>query len=118
MAAWKPVRVWITAKHPVESRKGALILGLIWTILACRCHNIVTQMKANLIEQLGLLFEKFPTTVQGTVETRHSAQSQATELANFDDNEGHVVGERAMPPGSHAFEDRLPHFHQWELCGI
>jgi hypothetical protein len=50
--------------------------------------------------------------------TRHSAQSQTMELANFDDDQGHIVGERAMPPGSHAVEDRLPHFRQWKLCGI
>jgi hypothetical protein len=28
-------------------------------------------------------------------------------LANFDDNEGHVVGERAVPPRSHAVENCL-----------
>ena len=50
--------------------------------------------------------------------TRHSAQSQTTELANFDNDQGHIVGKRAMPPGSHAIEDRLPHFRQWKLCGI
>ena len=38
------------------------------------------------------------------------------ELANFDDDQGHIVGEGAMPPFSHAVEDRLPHFRQWKLC--
>ena len=41
-----------------------------------------------------------------------------TELANFDDDEGHIVGEGTVAPGSHAVEDRLPHFRQWKLCGI
>ena len=41
-----------------------------------------------------------------------------TELANFDDDEGHIVGEGAMPPHSHAVEDCLPHVRQWKLCRI
>ena len=40
------------------------------------------------------------------------------ELANFDDDQGHIVGEGAVPPRSHAVEDRLPHFRQWKLCRI
>jgi hypothetical protein len=32
-----------------------------------------------------------------------------TELANFEDDEGHIVGEGAVPRHSHAAEDRLPH---------
>jgi hypothetical protein len=41
-----------------------------------------------------------------------------TELANFDDDKGHIVGEGAVPPHGHAVEDRLPHFRQWKLCRI
>jgi hypothetical protein len=35
---------------------------------------------------------------------------------NFEDDEGHMVGEEAVPRHSHAAEDRLPHFRQWKLC--
>ena len=33
-------------------------------------------------------------------------------LANFDDNEGHVVGEGTVTPGSYAVEDCALHFRQ------
>ena len=37
----------------------------------------------------------------------------ATELANFDNNKGHVVGERAVAPRGRAVEDYLFHFGKW-----
>ena len=42
----------------------------------------------------------------------------APRLANLDDDEGHIVGERAVPPRRHAVEDRMLHFRQFELCRI
>ena len=33
-------------------------------------------------------------------------------LSNFDNDERNVVGEGAVPPGSHAVKDCLPHFRQ------
>ena len=49
---------------------------------------------------------------------RGGAGRPERELANFDDDEGHIVGEGAMPPRSHTVEDRLLHFWQFELCRI
>ncbi len=43
------------------------------------------------------------------------ARSQTTELANFDDNQGHVVGEGTVPPASYAVEDCLPHFGKFSF---
>ena len=34
------------------------------------------------------------------------------ELANLDDNEGHVVGQRAVAPRSHTVKNGLPHFRK------
>jgi hypothetical protein len=39
--------------------------------------------------------------------------SPPLELANFDDNQGHVVGERSVAPGGYAVEDRLLHSREW-----
>ena len=97
--------VVIASKHSVESRKGVLILGPIQS--AWRGTE-----KDSRALPVGWIGERF------YEPTRHSAQSQTTELANFDDDQGHIVGEGAMPPGSHAVEDRSPHFRQWKLCGI
>ena len=36
--------------------------------------------------------------------------AEPTELANFDDNEGHVVGQGAGAPRGRALEDGLFHF--------
>jgi len=38
--------------------------------------------------------------------------SSNAQLANFDDNEGHVVGEGSVAPGSNAVEDCPLHFRQ------
>ena len=43
---------------------------------------------------------------------RHVGNPTLIELANFDDNEGHVVGEGTVPPRSHAVEDRLLHIRE------
>ena len=34
------------------------------------------------------------------------------ELANFDDNQGHVIGKRAVPPGGRTLEDCVFHFRK------
>lgn len=39
------------------------------------------------------------------VDCRHVGNPTPIELANFDDNQGHVVGEGTVPPGSYAVED-------------
>ncbi len=38
--------------------------------------------------------------------------SETTELANFDDDEGHIVDEGTVPPGIHAIEDGLLHLSE------
>ena len=35
------------------------------------------------------------------------------QLANFDDNEGHIVGEGTVPPCSNAVENCLLHIREW-----
>lgn len=47
------------------------------------------------------------------VDHRQRWNPAGTKLANFHDNEGHVVGEGTVPPGSYAVEDRLLHIDQW-----
>jgi hypothetical protein len=48
----------INTKPSVESRRGVLGLGSIWIVWCGGITTNVTQrMKANFIEQLGLLFE-------------------------------------------------------------
>jgi len=42
-----------------------------------------------------------------------SRLSPSLKLANFDDNQGHVVGEGTVPPGSYTVEDRLLHIREW-----
>jgi hypothetical protein len=48
---------------------------------------------------------------------RYFGDRQGTILnprsTNFDNNEGHVVGEGTVPPRSHAVEDRLLHIREW-----
>jgi hypothetical protein len=34
------------------------------------------------------------------------------ELANFDDNQGHVIGEGTVPPGSYTLENCLLHVRE------
>jgi len=50
--------------------------------------------------------------------TMSSYAMTSKELANFDDHEGHIVGERTVAPHSYAVQDRLPHFWQWKLGRI
>jgi hypothetical protein len=50
--------------------------------------------------------------------TRSPQDGTLTELANFDNDERNVVGERAVPPASHAVDDGLPHFRQCQICRI
>ena len=81
-----------TSPNPsVESRKGVLILGPIWSVW----RGAVTTMSHE--------------------PTRHSARSETTELANFDDDEGHIIGEGTVPPGSHAIKDCLLHLPERSL---
>ena len=39
-------------------------------------------------------------------------------LTDFDNNEGYVVGEGTVPPGSYAVEDRLLHIRECQRCRL
>jgi hypothetical protein len=51
--------------------------------------------------------------VQAVIETDEERIRVCSQLANFDDNEGHVVGEGTVAPGSHAVENCLLHIREW-----
>jgi hypothetical protein len=51
--------------------------------------------------------------VQAVIETDEDEDTSLNpQLANFNDNEGHVVGEGTVPPRSYAVEDCLLHIRE------
>ena len=52
------------------------------------------------------------TSCRRMVDYRQRWDPTPTTLANFSNNEGHVVGEGTVPPRSHAVEDRLLHIRE------
>ena len=74
---------------------------------SCTQESICKQVENVLRASFWIVFGSPTTMNQRTIP---NARSQTTGLANFDDNEGHVVGQGAVAPSGRALEDGPFHF--------